>query len=65
MQERYDEAEEALRKALEIEPDYDAARENLAMLPIIRKTGPTGMSIRDPGGGRRTRQSIQFIEQAD
>lgn len=35
MQERYDEAEEALRKALEISPDYEVARRNLMMLPII------------------------------
>ena len=39
MQERYDEAEEALHRALEIEPDYDLAQRNLALLPVIRQTG--------------------------
>jgi len=40
MQERYDEAETALKRALEIEPDYELAQRNLAALPEIRRTGP-------------------------
>lgn len=36
MQSRYDEAEEALKQALIIEPDYPIARDNLSKLPEIR-----------------------------
>ena len=62
MQERYDEAEEALKKALEIEPDYAIARQNLAMLPVVRERGPSAMRISPPFAGRELKQSIQFTE---
>jgi len=39
MQENYDEAEAAFKRALEIEPDYDLARQNLALLPASRAGG--------------------------
>jgi len=39
MQHRYDEAETALKRALEINPDYEHARRNLALLPNIRRLG--------------------------
>ena len=63
MQERYDEAEEALRRALEIEPDYELARENLLMMPYIREHGPSvmGKRIRAPFEGQKIRQSVTFI----
>ncbi len=66
MQERYDEAEEALRKALEIYPDYAPARRNLMMLPAIRKTGPpASMRIEEPWQERKLEQSVQFFEQEE
>jgi len=66
MQERYDEAEEALRKALEIYPDYAPARRNLMMLPDIRRTGPPdGMRIEEPWRGRELDQSIEFFEKRE
>jgi len=62
MQKRYDEAEEALQKALEINPDYAIARRNLMMLPVIREKGPSAMRISDPLGGRKPRQDLLFTE---
>jgi tetratricopeptide (TPR) repeat protein len=62
MQGRYDEAEEALKKALEIEPDYAVARRNLAMLPVVREQGPSAMRISPPFAGRELKQSILFTE---
>jgi tetratricopeptide (TPR) repeat protein len=47
--EQYDEAEAALRRALECDPDYDLARQNLAALAETRRSGgrPT-VALRDP-----------------
>ncbi|MEI6045205.1 MAG: tetratricopeptide repeat protein [Chloroflexota bacterium] len=39
MQKRYDEGEAALKRALEIDPDYTLARHNLEQLPEVRRTG--------------------------
>jgi Tfp pilus assembly protein PilF len=39
MQRQFDAAEVALRRALEIDPDYNIARQNLAGLPAIRASG--------------------------
>jgi tetratricopeptide (TPR) repeat protein len=45
MQQKYDEAEAAFKRALEIEPDYDLAQRNLA----IRQSGHIPkFSLRDP-----------------
>jgi len=63
MQERYDEAEEALRQALEIEPDYDLAQRNLALLPVIRQTGVPDFELRQPFEGKELKQSITFIRE--
>ena len=63
MQERYDEAEEALRRALEIEPGYELARRNLLMMPDIRKHGPAimGKRVKAPFEGHEIKQSLTFI----
>jgi tetratricopeptide (TPR) repeat protein len=65
MQERYDEAEEALRRALEIEPDYKVARLNLAKLPYIRQHGPSAVSTRIKAAheGHEIRQDVIFTEE--
>jgi Flp pilus assembly protein TadD len=64
-QERYDEAEEALHRALEIEPDYEVARRNLQMLPYIRQHGPSimGTRIKAPFEGLKVKQSVIFVEE--
>ncbi len=49
MQKKYDQAEAAFKQALKIDPDYDLAKQNLAMLPIIRQSGETPhIAIRNP-----------------
>lgn len=63
MQERYDEAEEALHRALEIEPDYDLAQRNLALLPLIRQTGVPDFELRQPFKGQKLKQSIIFVRE--
>jgi len=50
---RYDEAEAALHRALECDPDYDLARQNLAALAEMRRSGGRPiMALRDPLNGR-------------
>ena len=62
MQERYDEAEVALKHALTIDPKYTIAKNNLALLPEIRRTGPPEMvAINDPFKNTRLKQGITFI----
>ena len=61
MQERYDEAEEALHRALEIDPDYDLARRNLALLPMIRQSGMPDFELRHPFKGDELKQSVTFV----
>jgi tetratricopeptide (TPR) repeat protein len=64
MQERYDEAEAALRRALVIDPRYTLAKNNLAALPETRRTGhPAMVNIRDPFKGSKLKQSITFIKE--
>jgi len=49
MQKKYDEAEAAFKRALEIDPDYDLAKQNLAILPMTRRSGKTPqIALRDP-----------------
>jgi tetratricopeptide (TPR) repeat protein len=64
MQERYDEAEEALKRALVIDPTYDLALQNLQLLPELRRDGPPPITeIRDPMKGRQgIKQSITFLK---
>jgi tetratricopeptide (TPR) repeat protein len=62
MQERYDEAEVALRHALAIDPKYSLAKNNLAALPQIRRTGPPKMiGITEPFKDSKLKQSITFL----
>jgi Flp pilus assembly protein TadD len=62
MQERYDEAEAALKRALEMDPHYTLAKSNLAALPEIRRTGPPArLDIRDPFKSPKLKQSITFL----
>src|SRR6266446_1693413 len=64
MQERYDEAEEAFKRALKIDRKYDLAKRNLAALPEVRRTGPPKMvGIRDPFKGSNLKQSITFLQE--
>ena len=64
MQERYDEAEAALKRALVMDPQYTLAKENLAALPKIRRTGlPPIVDIRDPFKSSELKQSITFLKE--
>ena len=62
MQERYDEAEAALKRALEVDPRYALAKQNLALLPETRRTGPPKMvGMLDPFKGTKLKQGITFV----
>ncbi len=63
MQERYDEAESALKRALVIDPKYSLAKKNLAALPETRRTGPPPeiVDIKEPFKGHKLKQSITFL----
>ena len=63
MQERYDEAEAALKRALVIDPKYTLAKQNLAALPEIHRTGPPMVDIRDPFKSNKLKQSITFYRE--
>jgi tetratricopeptide (TPR) repeat protein len=64
MQERYDEAEAALRRALAIDPRYTIAKNNLAALPEFRRTGPPELvEITEPFKHSKLKQSITFIKE--
>ncbi len=62
MQERYDEAEAALKRALVIDPQYTLAKNNLAMLPETRRTGPPDIvAMTQPFKDSKLKQGITFI----
>lgn len=64
MQERYDEAEAALKRALEIDPKYTLAKNNLALLAESRRTGPpTLVALNEPFKHSKLKQSITFIKE--
>ena len=64
MQLRYDEAELALRQALEIDPDYAIARNNLEKLPEFRRSqGPWEVELKDLSQQKELKQSISFYKQ--
>ncbi len=63
MQGRYDEAEDALRRALEIDPEYDLARQNLIMLPVIRERGVEEWRIRSTHAEYKVKRGITFVQE--
>ena len=61
MQQRYDEAELALQRALAIDPKYEFARYNLAALPSFRQSSQPPISqISGPFDGRIFKKSLRF-----
>jgi len=64
MQGRYDEAEAALKRALEIDPEYTLAKQNLAAIPTFRRTGPSEMvALNEPFKHSKLKHSITFIKE--
>jgi Flp pilus assembly protein TadD len=63
MQERYDEAEAALKRAIALDPNYTLAKENLAALPEIRRTGPPRVVFNEPFQHTKLKQSIRFVKE--
>ncbi len=64
MQKRYDEAEDALKQALVIDPHYALAKRNLKMMPETRRTGPPEIiGLKDPFKDSKLKQSITFIQE--
>ena len=64
MQERYDEAEVALKRALEIDPEYTIAKNNLVVLRTSRRTGPPALvELNEPFKNSKLNQSITFIKE--
>ncbi len=62
MQQRYDEAEEALKRALEIDADYELARANLALVERARSGDMVPrMVMSDPFA--KAKRSIDFISE--
>lgn len=62
MQQRYDEAEEALQRALEIDADYELAQANLAMLESVRSGGiAPRVVMSDPFA--KAKRSIDFLRE--
>jgi len=63
-QQRYDEAEAALKRALEIDPTYELAQENLQMMPIIRQRGVSALTttIKPAFAGEQIRQDLIILE---
>ncbi|MBN1887804.1 MAG: tetratricopeptide repeat protein [Thermoflexales bacterium] len=61
MQRRYDEAEAAWHRALELNPRYEHAQQNLASLPTIRQTGVLPpLKVTGPFDGHELRKSLSF-----
>ena len=64
MQERYDEAEAALKRALVIDPTYTLAKDNLALLADTRRTGlPDTVAMTLPFKSSKLKQSITYIKE--
>jgi tetratricopeptide (TPR) repeat protein len=64
MQERYDEAEAAWKRALVIDPKYTLAKMNLDNMANYRREGPPKMSrMFDPFKNIKLKQSITFVSQ--
>lgn len=64
---RYDEAEQALQHALELDPEYEFARRNLRALEKVRETGvpPVFGGLQSPFNDVKLEQSILFVEDDD
>lgn len=59
MQSRFDEAEVALKRAIEMDPEYQTARQNLAAVAEARRTGELPMStVRGPFEGEKLKISF-------
>jgi hypothetical protein len=66
MQFRYDEAEEVLKQALAIDPDYPIARDNLKKLPEIRRSKrPIGHKLINLSQEGDVKQSLALYEKDD
>jgi Flp pilus assembly protein TadD len=66
MQTRYDEAEATLKHALDIDPGYTLAYDNLKKIPEVQRAGgPLGIELRDPSQVQNIKQSITFYKQSD
>jgi tetratricopeptide (TPR) repeat protein len=66
MQSRYDEAEEALKRALTIDPDYAIARNNLRKLPEVRRANePLGLKVLNTTRGEDVKQSLALYEKGE
>src|SRR5438128_1192106 len=66
MQRQFDAAEVALRRALEIDPSYTTARQNLAGLPAIRATGKLpAMRINKAFEGKPGKLSLAFLAKGE
>lgn len=64
MQERYDEAEVALKRALEIDPEYTIAKKHLAELNTSRRIGPPALvELNEPFKNSKLKQSITFLKE--
>ena len=64
MQERYDESEAALKRAIAMDPEYTIAQNNLAALPECRRTGPPeGIALNEPFKHSKLKQSITIIRE--
>ncbi len=63
-QRRFDEAEEALHRALKIDPKYELARRNLAALAEVRRTGRLPqVAINASLAGARVKSTIIFEDE--
>lgn len=66
MQLRYDEAEAALKHALEIDPTYPIARNNLEKLPQVRRLQkPSEIELRDLSHRTDLKQSLTLYNQGN
>lgn len=65
MQERYDEAEAALQRALTIDPKYAPARQNLRLLPETRRNGPPAIfEVQDPFRSSKRHPSVKILKES-
>jgi hypothetical protein len=61
---RLDEAEAALKRALEIDEAYDLARQNIDMLAEVCRTGqpPAGFTINELMAGQGAKTTLTLIK---